>query len=172
MTTSAVVTAILLIHLGVILVVTAYYTVGAVLAPRITGRGRARFAARPWLPVIVGVAVSVPWVAVSLTLLAAPAAAAKFAGAVLGCLWVLAGLIGGAGLAQHIGSAGATAGAPWIQTVRGGLLISLTWVLPLVGWLGMLPLTMATGVGCLITGLWPLASADSPPVADPAPTWS
>ena len=40
----------------------------------------------------------------------------------------------------------------WVQTFRGGLFISLTWVLPLVGWLVMLPLTMSAGIGCLVLG--------------------
>ena len=43
--------------------------------------------------------------------------------------------------------------ASWVQTFRGGLFISLTWVLPLVGWLVMLPLTMSAGIGCLVLGI-------------------
>ena len=29
-------------------------------------------------------------------------------------------------------------------------------MLPLIGWLVMLPLTLATGIGCLILGLFPM----------------
>lgn len=178
MTTSAVVYSFLFIHIGVILVATAYYTVGALLAPRLTQRARERFARRPWLPVVVGVALSVPWVAASLALLGAGAGPVKFVGAVLGCLWILIALFGGAGIAQHIGRGvvggvgsddgirdGAQDGA-WVQTFRGGLLLSLTWVLPLVGWLGMLPLTMAAGVGCFAIGLF-ASSAPKLPAAPP-----
>jgi hypothetical protein len=70
-------------------------------------------------------------------------------------MWILAGLVGGAGIAQHVGR-GRDGTAEWLQTVRGGLFISLTWILPLVGWLGILPLTLATGVGCLVLGLFPV----------------
>ena len=159
MTTSAFVTALLLIHVGVILVVTAYYTVGAVLAPGLTERARIRFAGRPWLAVLIGLAISVPWVVAAIALLNAPFAAVKFVGAALGCLWVFLGLMGGAGIAQHVGRAEAGSGPTWTQTVRGGLLISLTWALPLVGWLGMLPLTMAAGIGCFVLGMLPLREA-------------
>ncbi|MBT8486633.1 MAG: hypothetical protein HKO59_14830 [Phycisphaerales bacterium] len=158
MTTSAVVYSFLFIHIGVILVITAYYAVGSLLAPALTERARTRFAARPWLPVLVGLGVSVPWVLAAIVLLNLPAAPAKFAGAVLGCGWVLCGLIGGAAIAQQVGRGGGPAPLPWVAAVRGGLLITLTWVLPLVGWLGMLPLSLATGVGCLILGIAPMRS--------------
>ncbi len=156
MTTSAVVQTFLFIHIGVILVVTAYYTLGAALAPALTRRGRLRFARRPWLAVLVGLMISVPWVVASLVLLSQDLSGQlKFAGAVLGCLWVLVGLVGGAGIAQHVGQS-STDSTSWVGTVRGGLFISLTWVLPLVGWLGMLPLTLAAGIGCFVLGLFPM----------------
>ncbi len=154
MTTHAVVYSWLFIHIGVILVVTAYYTLSAALAPRLTERGRIRFARRPWLPIVIGLVISVPWVLAAILLIQQVPAGAKFVGAVLGCLWILSGLIGGAGIAQHVGGGDIAAGrATWVQTFRGGLFISLTWVLPLVGWLVMLPLTMSAGIGCLVLGI-------------------
>ena len=155
MTTSAAVYTFLFIHIGVILVVTAYYTVGAAVAPTLTSRARHRFAQRPWLPAIIGLVISVPWIVAVLVLLNQASGALKFIGATMGCIWILAGLIGGAGIAQHVGR-GRGDSAEWIQTVRGGLFITLTWILPLVGWLGILPLTLATGVGCLVLGLFPV----------------
>lgn len=153
MTTHAVVYTWLFIHIGVILVVTSYFTLGAALAPELTNRARRQFAARPWLPIIIGLAISVPWMLTAIVLLQQSPAAAKFVGAVLGCLWILSGLIGGAGIAQHVGGGDNESNrVSWVQTFRGGLLISLTWVLPLVGWLVMLPLTMSAGIGCLVLG--------------------
>ncbi len=155
MTTHAVVYTWLFIHIGVILVVTSYYTLGAALAPTLTSRARRQFAARPWLPIVIGLAISVPWMLAAIVLLQQAPAVAKFGGAALGCLWILSGLIGGAGIAQHVGGGDITAGrVSWVQTFRGGLFISLTWVLPLVGWLGMFPLTMSAGVGCLVLGIF------------------
>jgi hypothetical protein len=115
-----------------------------------------RFARRPWLPTIIGVAISVPWVIASLVLLNLPMGGAKFAGATIGLLWILLALIGGAAIAQHVGRSRSSAGDSWVHAVRGGLLITLTWVLPLVGWLIVLPLTLATGIGCLLLGLLPM----------------
>ncbi|MHC4218560.1 MAG: hypothetical protein ACYSU7_08920 [Planctomycetota bacterium] len=167
MTTSAVVYTFLFIHIGVILVVTAYFTLGAALAPRLTERGRARFARRPWLPTLIGLVVSGPWVFAAIACLNIEIGAVKFGGAVLGCLWILLGLIGGAGIAQHVGRGTGDAPVSWIQTVRGGLFITLTWILPLVGWLVVLPLTLAAGVGCLLVGLVPLHAPDHDALASP-----
>ena len=172
MTTHAVVYTWLFVHIGVILVVTSYYTLGAALAPGLTQRARKQFARRPWLPILVGLAISVPWVVAALVLLNLAPAGAKFVGVVMGCLWVLSGLIGGAGIAQHIGGRGSSDHESWVQTFRGGLFISLTWILPLVGWLGMLPVTLAAGIGCLVLGVFfgrekkvPAPTSESPVAA-------
>lgn len=151
----------LLIHLGVILVVSAYYAASAAMAPRLTERAWLRFARRPWLPALIGIGVSLPWVVASLILMNLPMGGAKFAGATLGLLWILCGLVGGAAIAQHVGQGSGTSEA-WVRSVRGGLFITLTWVLPLVGWLIMIPLTLASGVGCLIVGLFPVRPQSLP----------
>ena len=103
MTPTAYVFTIFFIHLGIVLVATSYFAFSAALAPRITHRARVRFAMRPWLPILIGVSISVPWVVIGLVLLNNPIAGLKFAGAVMTSAWVLLGLIGGAGVAQHIG---------------------------------------------------------------------
>ena len=148
MTTSAVVQTFLFIHLGVLLVVPAYCALGAALAPSFTAAGARRFAARPWKAALWGLALSAPWVGAAIFLLNRDAGGLKFAGAVLGCLWVVCGLFGGSGAALHLGRSGNGRSAPWIQSARGGALVALTWFLPLAGWFGLLPLSLATGVGC------------------------
>lgn len=167
MTTSAAIQMYLFIHLGVILVVTAYYTVSAALAPQLAERSRTRFAQHPWSTLFIGLAVSIPWVVVAMVTLNASNGLAKFVGGILLALWILAALVGGAGVAQHIGANASSNSNDWTQTVRGGLLMTLTWVLPVVGWFGMLPLTLITGVGCLTKDVFaktpqPTESASTP----------
>ena len=153
MTTHAVVYTFLFVHIGVILAATSYFTLGAALAPALTSRARKQFATKPWYPIVVGFLISVPWMLVGITLFRQGPAVAKFVGAAFGCLWILFGLIGGAGIAQHVGGCENSSNrVSWIQTFRGGLFISLTWVIPLVGWLVMLPLTLSGGIGCLVLG--------------------
>ena len=162
MITTAHVYTVLFIHLGVILVATAYYTVGAAMLPSLTARAEARFAARPVRVVLVGVAVSVPWMVVALLLLRV-GGPVGLVGGLLAAAWILAGLLGGAGIAEHIGRRGDDSRS-WRTTARGGLLIALTWALPIVGWIIVLPATIAAGVGCVLTGrAGRTASAATPP---------
>ncbi len=155
MTTHASVLAYLFLHVGLILVVTAYFTVGAVLAPTFVERARTRLVKRPWLAVLIGLALTIPWAGSSLLMIGSVNAVVKFAGAAMLSLWVLAGLFGGAAIARQIGEPNTSSAAAWRPALRGGLLLSLTWILPVVGWLIALPLTLATGVGCLALGLAP-----------------
>lgn len=153
MLTTAQVWAILLIHLGIILVVTAYYTVTAALLPGLSKRAATRFGQRPWLAALVGVLISLPWVVVALGMMGRGGPVAGI-GSVIGLAWLFCGLIGGGGLALHIGRGG-DARPPSQATIRGGLLITLSWMLPLIGWFFVLPLSIATGVGCLLLGMLP-----------------
>lgn len=153
MLTTAQVWAILLIHVGIILVVTAYYTVTAALLPGLSERAAARFGQRPWLAALVGVLISLPWVVVALGMMGRGGPVAGI-GSVIGLLWILCGLVGGGGLALHVGRGGDDR-RPSHATIRGGLLITLAWMLPLIGWFFVLPLSIATGIGCLLLGMLP-----------------
>jgi uncharacterized membrane protein SpoIIM required for sporulation len=144
----------LFIHIGIVLVVTAYYALSSAVAPDLVEQGRACFARRPWRPILLGALISLPWLLISLAMANAAVALLKFVGVVLICIWVLLGLVGGAGIAQHIGHHGTNDTSPGQQTIRGGLIISLTWILPVVGWLGMLPLTLCAGIGCFTMAMW------------------
>lgn len=156
MLTSANVWATVFVHLGIIIASVAYFVVGAMLMPGATHRGCMRFAAKPKGTIAIGLAISVPLVVVSLILLQRGGALASL-GAFIGLAWILAGLMGGAALARHVGQSG----EDWRRVARGGTLIALTWVLPLIGWFVTLPLTISTGVACL------LLSARTPRVAHP-----
>jgi len=164
MLTIAQVLTFLLIHLGVVLVVTAYYALAASILPNVTERAALRFGRRFWLPGVVGVLISAPWVSLVLMQAGGPVGGV---GAVIGLAWLFCGLVGGAGIALHVGRAGERRHATH-ASIRGGLLITLSWILPLLGWFFVLPLTLATGVGCLILGLFPVKGAQASAQPEPA----
>jgi hypothetical protein len=65
-----------------------------------------------------------------------PNPAIKFAGATILLLLILAGLVGSAGLAAQIGhglSNPADEVQPWRRVLRGGAVLWLTFVFPLIG---------------------------------------
>ncbi|MFO0873937.1 MAG: hypothetical protein U0575_08205 [Phycisphaerales bacterium] len=147
MITTAHVYTTLFIHLGVILVVTAYYTVGAAMLPSLTRGSAERMAQRPLRVALVGLAISAPWMAAAIALMAL-GGPLGLAGVIMALLWVLVGLVGGAGIAEHVGRFGGDA-TGWRCVARGGFFVALTWVMPLIGWFVVLPATLAAGIGCV-----------------------
>jgi len=142
------------LHIGVILVVTAYYLLAAAVWPNMAARGAARFGRRWWLATLIGVLVSAPLVLGSAVFANLPPL--QFIGVILFLGWIMLGLFGGAGIALHVGRHGQAEVPAARAALRGGLMISLSWALPLIGWFFILPLTIATGIGCLILGWIPV----------------
>jgi hypothetical protein len=79
-------------------------------------------------------------------------------GALLVVPLVLA-LVGSAGLADKIGSGLASPVdeiQPWRRVLRGGAVLALLFVVPLLGWFAVFPLTLASGLGALLLPRRPL----------------
>lgn len=150
MITSAVVSAWLWVHIGILLVVIGYSACGWAILPSAAERGRQRLASRPILTAIVGLAISAPWVTGSIVLMTLPNGVLKFAGVLLGLSWLFVALVGMSAIALHVGKRDASGSARWHEVARGAGLVTLTWMLPLLGWFVALPLTLACGVGCLV----------------------
>lgn len=153
MLNSAVVSAWLWIHVGILLIAIAYATVGRALLPMRTERARAALAARPLRVFGIGLGVTVPWAGIAIALMVAgQGGPVGLLGVVIGLAWLLAALAGLATLATHVGSAGTSGDAPWWATTRGAACVALTWMLPVVGWFILLPATLALSLGCLLVG--------------------
>lgn len=151
MITTAHVYTTLFIHLGVVLVATAYYVVGAAILPRLASRSAERIARRPIPAIALGLGVTLPWMGGAIVLMSIGGPIGLI-GVILALGWVFFGLLGGAGIAEHVGRMGGERDG-WRSVARGGLFMSLTWALPLLGWFVALPLTLAAGIGCLVLGL-------------------
>lgn len=160
---------ILFIILGILITTVAYWLLFEALFRRVVERASVVYEANPYKVVLVGAIVGVPLFLASLGLLQS-AAGLKLFGAVLMSALLLVGLIGSAGLARLIGSrlASSTDSAyPWRRVLRGGIVLSITFVLPVVGWFFVLPLTLASGVGAVILSRWGQRSAQIVPPAVP-----
>jgi len=67
-------------------------------------------------------------------------------------LYLVYANVGVAGFVTHIGrrlSSPADADRPWKATVRGGIAMELAWLIPILGWLGLLPITLIVGAGAM-----------------------
>lgn len=75
--------------------------------------------------------------------------------------------VGVAGLATHMGqrlSSPADDRRPWAATVRGGVVLELAYVVPIVGWFVILPASVVMGAGAATLALmWPRTARVVPP---------
>jgi hypothetical protein len=85
---------------------------------------------------------------------------------------LLIALVGSCGLALRVGRNLSTSGDTWHQVLRGGVMLALVFITPLLGWLFVLPVGLASGFGAvLLARPWKSKAAAQPVTApSPAPT--
>lgn len=143
---------ILFLILGTLITVVAYWLLFEALFTRVVDRAARQYAERPFRVALVGLLVGAPLFVIGLALLNS-AAGLKLIGTILVSALLLTGLLGSAGLARRIGiqlASATDAQYPWRRVLRGGTVLSITFVLPVIGWFVVLPLTLASGVGAVI----------------------
>lgn len=142
----------LLLTAGFFLMFVSYWLAAAALFPRHVARCSEHFG-RPVAIALVGaLVVTVPIFAGVLIMNAAPVAL-KWIGFTLVAAPVILSLVGSAGLAWRIGSGLAApedAAQPWRRVLRGGSVLALTFLLPILGQLLVIPLILAAGAGASV----------------------
>lgn len=80
----------------------------------------------------------------------------KIAGALLISFFIVHASIGIAGLATHIGSqfSSSEASESWRATLRGGVVLELSYLLPILGWFIILPLSIVVGSGASLLAMF------------------
>lgn len=137
---------------GTYIVINAYWLTTQGLFPAFVDRCREHIRTAPGRRFLIGLALVLPATVIGIAILRAPNPLLKFAGAALLLLEILLGLMGSAGLAAQVGI-GLGATADWRRVWRGGLVLGLTFVLPLIGWLVILPGTLIIGTGAALRSL-------------------
>jgi len=138
---------------GTYIVINGYWLTTTGLFPEFVDRCRERIRRAPFQPLLLGLAGTVPSVVIGIAMLRAASPSLKFCGATVLLLLILVGLMGSAGLAAQVGAGlgSYTDGRPaWKRVWRGGMVLGLTFILPLIGWLLILPGTLIIGVGATI----------------------
>ncbi|MDZ4860738.1 MAG: hypothetical protein SGI88_17320 [Candidatus Hydrogenedentes bacterium] len=147
---------ILFIILGTLITLVSYWLLFEALFKKMVKQASIEYEQHPLRATFVGLVSGAPLFGISLALLNS-AAGLKFVGVVLLSVVLLVGLVGSAGLARLVGArlASATdASFPWRRVLRGGIVLSITFVLPIVGWFIVLPLTLASGFGAVVVSRW------------------
>jgi hypothetical protein len=145
-----------LLIMGAYVIFISYWLAAHALFPDLTDRCRQRIKAAPWKQALIGLAWTIPATAGGVALLNVPNPLLKFSGATIVLLLILAGLVGSSALAAQIGFGLANPSdqtQPWRRVLRGGMVLGLTFIFPLIGWLLILPLSLVIGVGALFGSL-------------------
>ena len=169
-----------LIVVGTLTVLVAHWLAAWALFPDGVQGCRERYSRRPVAATLIGLVVLVPALLLAIGIGRAvgnPIADAQRL-ALLSLLVVafavpfLLGMIGSAGLALRIG-AGLTsdldARQPWRRMLRGGVVLSLVFLAPWVGWFVVFPWTLASGIGAAVMTLFSRRYGRLPTLAPPTP---
>lgn len=81
----------------------------------------------------------------------------KISAVIVVCFYLILANCGVAGLATTIGERLASridAGQPWRATLRGGIVLELAYLLPILGWFLILPVSMTIGCGASLIALF------------------
>lgn len=149
---------------GMLAVSVSYWLATQGLFPRLVTRTSGHYQ-KPVRATLVGLAVFVPAGLLGVLAFQAGNPVVKSIGALLIGLSVLIGLVGSCGLCHRIGAGLASEldeKQPWRRVLRGGIVLALTFLLPVVGWFVILPWTLISGLGAALLSLRPERSPEQP----------
>lgn len=151
------------------LVFLSHWLVAASLFPAYVEHCETRYS-RPVVTTLVGLLFTVVPITVGLVIANVAPPALKWIGLLITTVPILAGLMGTSGLALRIGR-GMPAPVddlqPWRRVLRGGTALALTFLLPLLGQLIVIPLVLASGVGASVLTWFARKPAAIPPPVEP-----
>jgi hypothetical protein len=156
---------IFLIVVGLLTVYASYWLVAQALFPGVVERARQHYA-RPVKITLAGLLAAAVPVIVGAMIANLPNPAFKLTGVTLMLIPAMLGMIGSAGLALRIG-AGLPSPSddqqPWRRVLRGGILLSLTFLLPFVGWFVLPIWALISGFGAFILSVQEIRRANAAP---------
>lgn len=137
------------------------------MVPAAVMRCRGVYETRPFRAIFLGLLIAVPGIVLGIALLNAGLPAAKFLGFSTIFFLITMGILGSAGLSAMIGTRLHTpndARQPWRRVLRGGVVLAITFLFPLVGWFFVMPLTLVSGLGAAVMSMWQRRTSKPIPV--------
>ena len=176
---TGVVLAFVAYHAAALLILLGHWVTSAGMFPKAVQSFADVYDRRPLRAALVGLFTFGPLIVVLLQSAKIPNPLVRTVVIVTGFLALLLAFIGSTGLALRIGRNLSAGSDPWRQVLRGGVMLSLVFITPLLGWFFALPVGLASGFGAfLLARPWkakeavPAAVPAAPPIpaAVPAPT--
>lgn len=144
------------IALGLLATFIAHWLAAQALAPQVVARSAEAYARRPWASCLIGVLVGLPTVVILIALLdKLPHPGLKVAVVLILAVILVLSFLGSAGLAKRIGlglPSPADVDRPARPVLRGGIVLSLVFISPVLGWFVLMPLAFLSGLGAWLIG--------------------
>ena len=143
---------IFLLIVGGLLIFIAFWLASEALFPALVERSRDQYR-RPWKLTFAGLAMCAPLLALALGCTKLNNPLMNIVALFLLGIVVFGGLAGSAGFAKRIGAglpSPIDEAQPWRRVLRGGTVLTLTFLLPFIGWLGLSIWTLVTGFAALV----------------------
>ena len=142
--------SIFFVIVGLMLAFPALWLLCSGLWPATVAAATERCGRSFWSSFIAGVPITILMIVLAKILFSIATPGGKIAGFTVVCLYLLQANAGVAGLAAAVGRKLASPidkERPWRATLRGGLILELTYLLPILGWLGLFPASIIVGSG-------------------------
>lgn len=166
---TGIVLAILAFHLAAFLILLGHWLVAAGMFPKATNAFADEYDRRPMRATLVGLFTYGPLFLLLLASGSIHNGPLKLLALVVGFSALLIGFVGSAGLALRIGRNLCANAEPWQQGLRGGTMLALVFITPLLGSLFLMHVGLASGFGVfLLSRPWKRRAAV--PVERPVPT--
>ena len=166
---TGVVLTILAFHAAAFLILLGHWLVGAGMFPKATQTFSEVYERRPIRATLLGLVTYGPLLVLLLNSGKLGNGAVKLLAIVAGFTALLLAFIGSAGLALRIGRNLSGETSPWHQVLRGGVMLALVFITPVLGSLFLLHIGLASGFGAvLLSRPWkakapaPAALAETP----------
>jgi hypothetical protein len=143
--------------LGFLLAQQGLWLISRALWPRRFSAATLRCRRNPVASFVVGVPVTAAWLVLVAVVSRWFGAAGQIASFALFILYWIYANVGTAGFVTHVGqhlASPADEARPWAATVRGGVATELAWLVPFVGWFGVLPVSIVLGAGATTLSLF------------------
>ena len=148
--------AIFFVFLGMLLAFSGLWLLCRGLWPAAVFAAADRCGKRLWPSFLAGLPPTIVMIVLTKILFNVLGPAGKIAGVGVVCLYMLQAHTGVSGLATAIGrrlEASIDVQSPWRSTLRGGVVLELAYLLPILGWFVILPASMIIGSGATNLGL-------------------
>lgn len=136
---------------------TGYFLLVRSLFSGFARRAEIAWTERSWLSLLLGAPVLAVLAFASMALLNAPSGALRIVGFAFGGLSLGFVFAGASGLAARVGrglSSPSDEGREWARTLRGGIVLEVSLLLPILGWFLIAPVVLLGGAGAAVRALF------------------